>query len=100
MAESAGEKSFEATAHRRQQAREQGQVAFSQDLGSAVLLVLGVLMLFMLGGRLIDFSAGLMHRELEEVADLAPDRDSMMMHWYLIVRGLAAVVVPLLGAIM
>ena len=43
MAEHAGEKSFEATPHRRQEAREKGQVAFSQDLGSAALLMLGVL---------------------------------------------------------
>jgi flagellar biosynthesis protein FlhB len=40
MAEHAGEKSFEATPHRRQEAREKGQVAFSHDLGSAALLLL------------------------------------------------------------
>ena len=41
MPEQSGEKSFDATPHRRQQAREQGQVAYSQDLGSAALLVVG-----------------------------------------------------------
>ena len=50
MAESTGEKSFEATAHRRQQAREQGQVAFSQDLGSAVLLLVGGCLFLLMGG--------------------------------------------------
>ena len=34
-----GDRTQEATPHRRRQAREQGQVAKSQDLASAVLLV-------------------------------------------------------------
>jgi len=38
MAEDAGEKSQDATAHRRQQARQEGQVAQSQDMASALLL--------------------------------------------------------------
>ena len=54
MAEHAGEKSFEATPHRRQEAREKGQVVFSQDLGSAAMLMLGVLLLMMLGGGVIE----------------------------------------------
>jgi flagellar biosynthesis protein FlhB len=60
MSESAGEKTFEATSHRRQEARDKGQVAFSQDLGSAALLLLGVFLLMMLGGGVVQFSAGLM----------------------------------------
>ena len=43
MAEQSGEKSFDATPHRRQQAREKGQIAYSQDLGSAVLLLVAAL---------------------------------------------------------
>ncbi len=38
MDEDFGEKSQEATPHRRQQAREEGQVVKSQDLASAALL--------------------------------------------------------------
>jgi flagellar biosynthesis protein FlhB len=100
MAETAGEKSFEPTAHRRQEAREQGQVAFSQDLGSAVLLVAGVLLLMMFGGHFIDFTAGLMRRELEDVATLAPGQDAMLAHFYMILRGLAGVLLPLFGLVM
>ena len=62
MAESSGEKTFEPTAHRRQQAREQGQVAFSQDLGSAVLLLVGGMLLLMMGGEIVEFTVGLMRR--------------------------------------
>ena len=54
MAESAGEKSFDATPHRRQEAREQGQVVFSQDLASAAMLMLGVLLLMMFGRAVVD----------------------------------------------
>jgi flagellar biosynthesis protein FlhB len=100
MAESSGEKSFEPTAHRRQQAREQGQVAFSQDLGSAVLLVVGTLLIMMFGGRLIDFTAGLMRRELEEVATLAPGQSAMLAHWYAIMHGLSGILLPLFGFVL
>ncbi len=55
MSESAGEKSFEATPHRRQEAREQGQVVFSQDLASAAMLMLGVLLLMMFGRAVVEF---------------------------------------------
>ncbi len=43
MAESAGEKKHEASPYRREKAREEGQIARSQDLGSALVL-LGVVM--------------------------------------------------------
>ena len=42
MPEYAGDKSLEPTPHRRQQARREGHVAKSQDLGSAVLLLAGL----------------------------------------------------------
>ena len=90
MAESSGEKTFEATAHRRQQAREQGQVAFSQDLGSAVLLLVGGLLFLFMGGQIVEFSIGLMRRDLEAVATLSPDPGQMMVHWHQIMKGFAA----------
>jgi flagellar biosynthetic protein FlhB len=100
MPESSGEKTFEATAHRRQRAREMGQVAFSQDLGSAVLLLIGAGLLLMMGGQLVEFSIGLMRRELEEVATLVPNQDSMLAHWHMIMKGLAGAVLPLVGLLL
>jgi len=97
MADASGEKSFEPTAHRREQAREQGQVAFSQDLGSAALLVVGGLLLLAMGGGIIEFTAGLMRRDLEVVASLTLDPGQMMVHWQAIMKGLAGVVFPMLG---
>lgn len=53
MADSAGEKKHEATDYRRQKAREDGNVARSQDLGSAALLLIGVLLLDYTGPALM-----------------------------------------------
>ena len=49
MADYAGEKKHEATPYRRQKAREQGQFAKSQDLGSALLLLIAVATLWWMG---------------------------------------------------
>lgn len=52
MAEEFGDKTHEATPHRREQAREDGQVVKSQDLASAALLVAAVLILGYFGNSL------------------------------------------------
>ena len=52
MPDQNGEKSQEATPHRRQKAREEGSVARSQDLGSAALLLAGLGVLWMSAGAL------------------------------------------------
>jgi flagellar biosynthesis protein FlhB len=54
MAETDGDKTQEATPHRRQQAREEGQIARSQDLASAALLLAGLATILWLGGPLVD----------------------------------------------
>ncbi len=70
-----GDKSQEPTPHRRQQAREEGQVAKSQDLSSAVLLLLGLMVLMALGGGLIDFLGMLTQRQLGTVQHLNIDAE-------------------------
>ncbi len=60
MAESAGEKKHDATPHRRQKAREQGQVARSQDLGSALVLLLAVGLLWWSGPKILNSIALIM----------------------------------------
>lgn len=50
-----GEKTHDPTQHRRREAREQGQVAKSQDLGSALLLLIAALTLLMAGGNLVEY---------------------------------------------
>ena len=55
MADDAGEKSEDPTPHRREQAREKGQIAKSQDLISAGMLMIMLMTLMYLGNDLIDF---------------------------------------------
>jgi len=100
MAESAGEKSFEATPHRRQEAREKGQVVFSQDLGSAAMLMLGTLLLLMLGGAVAQFFATLMRKQLGEVPMLRAAEQNLVAEWVHITYALTAVTLPIFGLMM
>src|SRR3954453_5967228 len=100
MADSAGEKSFDATPHRRQEAREQGQVVFSQDLASAAMLMLGVLLLMMFGRGVVEFFARLIQRQLSEVAELHAHQESLVNGWIQIAYPAAIVLLPILGLLM
>jgi len=95
-----GDKSFDATPHRRQEAREKGQVAFSQDLGSAVLLIVSVVVLMTLGGALLTFGATLMRHQLSDSAQLTTTQNTMLSEWLRIQLNLAAVLLPILGLTM
>lgn len=66
MAEQAGEKKHEATPYRRQKAHEQGQVARSQDLGSALILLAAVLALWWFGPAIVNVLADIMKASLTQ----------------------------------
>ncbi|MCA9126975.1 MAG: EscU/YscU/HrcU family type III secretion system export apparatus switch protein [Planctomycetales bacterium] len=66
MAETAGDKKHEATPHRRQEAREKGQVARSQDLGSALVLLIAVVMLWWSGPGVLDAVGNIMRASLTQ----------------------------------
>jgi flagellar biosynthetic protein FlhB len=100
MSESAGEKSFEATAHRRQEAREKGQVVFSQDLGSAAMLMLAAFLLMTMGGAVVEFCAKLMRHQLGEVPDLRTSQETLLSEWVRLTLPLGAVLLPILGFLM
>jgi flagellar biosynthetic protein FlhB len=100
MAETAGEKSFDATPHRRQEAREKGQVVFSQDLGSAAMLMLGALLLMMLGGGVIQYCSTLMRNQLGDVPKLDAAHENLVSEWVRIGYALSAVLLPILGLMM
>jgi len=71
--EQGGEKTQEATPHRRQQAREEGRVAQSQDLAAAIILLIALSTLLLMGSRLADFMANLAQRQLGDGAWLSTD---------------------------
>lgn len=97
MPEQDADKSQEPTPHRRQQAREQGHVAKSQDLASAMILILGLLCLLMLGGGLINFLGRLCKRQLEGEAWLSADVDFALAEWNAVLSELAWVLLPIFG---
>jgi flagellar biosynthetic protein FlhB len=100
MPEQHGEKSQEPTLHRRQKAREEGHVAKSQDLGSAVLLLVGVLALLMSGGTLIEFLRQYTARQLGGRAWLSADLDFLMVEWNETLLALGRYLLPVLGLTM
>jgi flagellar biosynthetic protein FlhB len=99
MAEEAGEKSHEATAHRRQEATEQGQVVRSQDLVSAALLIVALSVLLYCGSEIAKFLARLMRAALGGEPLFAIDRDTIVNQWFAILQELGLVMLPLLGAL-
>jgi flagellar biosynthesis protein FlhB len=98
--EDSGEKSQDATPHRRQQAREEGQIVQSQDLASAVILLAGVLLLMFLGGRLVEFFGNLAHRQLGGDAWLSTNPDLIAEQTRGLIGELAKAALPILAALL
>jgi flagellar biosynthetic protein FlhB len=97
MAEEGGEKTQEATPHRRQQAREEGNVVLSHDFNSAAMLLVGLLGLMYAGGRLLQYLVHLLAEQLGGAAWLSVDRDLFVHRWSTVLAELAQVVLPVLG---
>lgn len=100
MPEQSGDKSQTPTPHRRQEARKKGQVAKSQDLGSAALLILGIMVLMALGGGLIEFVGRYSAGQLGGDAWLSMDSDFAMAHWNGALSGLAKYLLPIFGLLL
>ncbi len=99
MADEAGEKTHEPTAHRRQEARQQGQLVYSQDLTSAGLLVFGMSLLWWWGGSLADYFASLARRHWSDDAWLQIDTEFVFSQLAQRLGELAWAVLPLLGTL-
>jgi flagellar biosynthetic protein FlhB len=100
MAELTGDKTQEPTSHRRQQAREQGQVARSRDASSALLLCGAVITLLWLGGPIVDFLGNLTIRQLGGDPWLSADISFVTSEWSGLLTSLAVVLLPILGLMM
>ncbi|TWT86504.1 Flagellar biosynthetic protein FlhB [Pseudobythopirellula maris] len=100
MADQSGEKSFEATQHRKDKAREQGQVPYSQDLGSALLLIVGAGLMRMLGGGVSNYFANLTTRYLGEPISLRADEQQLVSQANELLEQTGAVMLPFLGLLL
>jgi flagellar biosynthetic protein FlhB len=97
MSEQSGEKSQEPTQHRRDEARKQGQVVHSQDLGSAALLIVGVMLLRSYGPEMMETTGNLLKRQLGDVPDLTVHSTDAIAQSQQIVGTLGAMMLPMLG---
>lgn len=97
MPDQNGDKSQDPTPHRRRKAREEGQVARSQDLSSAALLLVGVAAFFMLGERMAGFLLNLGAHQLGTAPTLAPTVQDAVAQWHAIVEQLLYFVVPIMA---
>lgn len=97
MADQAGEKTLEATPHRRQQAREEGQVVYSQDLSSAALLVVGVLLLKYWGADVVEMTGQYMRRQLGVVGPLTYEQGDIVLQTHTLILTLGKALIPILG---
>jgi len=92
-----GDKSLEPTPHRRQQARQEGHVAKSQDLGSAAMLLLGVGIVMMLGGGLVGFLVNYCRNQLGGQPVLTIDAETVASQWNATLWALGRYLLPILG---
>jgi flagellar biosynthesis protein FlhB len=97
MPDYAGEKTLEPTPHRRQQARREGHVAKSQDLGSAAMLLLGLGILMMLGGGLAGYLVEYCRSQLGGQAWLRVDKDFVVGQWNGTLWSMGRYLLPILG---
>jgi flagellar biosynthesis protein FlhB len=97
MPDYAGEKNLEPTPHRRQQARREGQVAKSQDLGSALMLLSGATILMAFGGGLAAFFVNYCRSQLGGEPWLAINADFVVAQWNATLWTLARYLLPILG---
>lgn len=91
-----GEKSQEPTQYRRQQAREHGQVARSQDLGSAALLLGSLVAILWFGGSLTNTLGAIAQRYMGGDAWLETDVASVTAEFAGLMTTLGWAVLPLL----
>ena len=97
MPDYAGEKSLEPTPHRRQQARSEGHVAKSRDLGSAALLLAGLAVLMTLGGGLAGFFVDYCRNQLGGEPWLTVDAEFVVNQWHTTLWALGRYLLPIFG---
>lgn len=97
MAEQFGDKTHEATPYRRQQAREQGQVAKSQDLASAATLLAAVGILMYWGESVVVLLGKLTQRYLSREAWIEVDGTTIGAESYGLIVEIGRAMLPILG---
>ena len=100
MPEQNGEKTQDATPHRRQKAHEEGSVARSQDLGSAVLLIVAIGGLMFSGEAVVRFLVQYARHQIGGDPWLETDLAASTAHLAGLFWALSEVLVPFFGLLL
>jgi flagellar biosynthesis protein FlhB len=100
VADSSGDKKHEATDYRRQKAREEGNVARSQDLSSAVLLLIGVVLLDFTGPMMFQMLAHIVSDELIKPFEPKADSRSAILQLVELMGKGGFAILPLMGGVL
>ena len=100
MADSSGEKKHDATDYRRQKAREEGNVVRSPDLSSAVLLLIGVILLDFTGPQVFRMMIELIYEELMRPIDWQADSRTAVLQLVRLIGKGGLAILPLMGGVL
>jgi flagellar biosynthesis protein FlhB len=100
VADSSGDKKHEATDYRRQKAREEGNVARSQDLSSAALLLVGVMLMDFTGPMMYQMLTTMLSGELTKPFDMKADARSSIVDLVQMVGRGGLAMLPLMGGVL
>lgn len=100
MADQAGDKKHPATEQRRQKARDEGNVAKSSDLGSAVLLLIGIILLDTTGPELLRFMVSSIRSALDQGSELFTDTRTSVLDFVRVASAAGLALLPLLAGLM
>ncbi|MFO0013567.1 MAG: flagellar biosynthesis protein FlhB [Planctomycetota bacterium] len=99
MADSAGDKKHEATEYRRRKAREEGNVVRSADLGSATLLLVGVVLLDVTGPSMIEALSLVLRDQLGGSFEWATDSRTWLTRLLMATARSSLALAPLLAGV-
>jgi len=97
--ESGGERTEEPSARRLQEAREQGQIPRSRELGNFATMIGGSAVLVAIGARLAEQLASILQRGLHVDATVLADPDSMLASLGEAVIGAMFILLPVFGVL-
>ena len=100
MPEQFGERTHEATQHRRDQARREGQTPRSHDLASALQLVVALALLLYLGSGMAEWLASYTQEQLGGAAGLTLDEQLAAGQMNRLFVQLATALLPMLGLLL
>ena len=99
MAEQAGDKKHDASPYRREKAREEGKIVKSQDLGSSLLLLIGVVVLDFTGPQIYQTMSGIIVDQLQQPLYWYTDSRTPLVTTVSLFQKASFAIIPLFAAV-